>query len=115
MDAAALCSAAGVSAALGLALAEGISPKLIRASRYLQGALLAPVFYPDDEEVGIGQFTTSFARAHDRLPLVQEALAYAAVLRAQGITPPEWPEIYVVQGTQIRPKTFLSQSSLKPR
>ncbi len=84
------------------ATAEGVSPRLLRAERYLQGALLAPGFYPDEDDPACGPFSLAFARVRGRPPTVGEAIAYAAVIDARGAERPDWPPFYRVDGDRIR-------------
>jgi hypothetical protein len=67
-----------------LARAEGAGPRLLGAARYLDGALLAPGFYPEDEDAEIGPFVTEFASRRGRPPGLWEALAYGACARPRG-------------------------------
>lgn len=94
-----------------LATAEGASPKLVeQAGRYLQGALLAPGFFPDPDDPTCGPFVARFTQAYGRAPGPWEAFAYEAVRAvAAARTPAEaaawrsrWPVVYRVDGRDVR-------------
>ena len=94
-----------------LATAEGASQKLVdQAGRYLQGALLAPGFFPDPDDATCAAFVTRFTEAYGRAPGPWEAFAYEAIRAvAAARTPAEaaawrsrWPLVYRVDGARIR-------------
>ena len=62
-----------------LATADGLGPRfLFSAGRYTQGALLAPVFFPDESDPLAGPFVTRFREQFTDEPTVADALAYDA-------------------------------------
>jgi len=94
-----------------LATAEGASPKLLdSAGRYLQGALLAPGFFPDPDDPDCGPFVARFSEEYGRPPGAWEAFAYEAVRAAGSARSPaelaswrsRWPRVYRVDGAGAR-------------
>jgi ABC-type branched-subunit amino acid transport system substrate-binding protein len=94
-----------------LATAEGASGKLLEsAGRYLQGALLAPGFFPDAADPSCGPFVAKFAEDYGRPPGAWEAFAYEAVRAAATARSAadlvafrsRWPRVYRVDGSQVR-------------
>ena len=67
--------------AIGLAAtADGVSATLVsRAGRYLQGALLAPGYYPDDKSAGSGVLVRRFLQQAGHPPSLLEAFAHDAI------------------------------------
>jgi branched-chain amino acid transport system substrate-binding protein len=66
--------------ALLCATADGLSPKLLAsAGRYVQGALLAPVFYPDAADQRIAPFVERFRALFGEEPGAADALSFDAV------------------------------------
>src|SRR5262249_42768876 len=57
-----------------LSTAEDLSPRVLRESRYLQGALLAPGYYPEEDS-----FVQQYRGEHGDDPKLFEAFAYDAV------------------------------------
>jgi ABC-type branched-subunit amino acid transport system substrate-binding protein len=63
-----------------LATADGLTQRHLAASRrYLQGALLAPGFYPDETAAGSGPLIKRFRLDHGRPPSLLEALGFDSV------------------------------------
>lgn len=59
--------------------AEGLDGRyLAEAGRYSEGALLAPGYYPDDQDPASRQFLDDFIAAYGRAPKQSEAYAYDA-------------------------------------
>lgn len=94
-----------------LATAEGASPKLLdSAGRYLQGALLAPGFFPDPDDPDCGPFVARFSEEYGHPPGAWEAFAYEAVRAAATAGSPaelaswrsRWPRVYRVDGDHAR-------------
>lgn len=66
--------------ALLCATADGLSPKLLQSvGRYVQGALLAPVFYPDAADQQIAPFVERFRQSFGDEPGAADALSFDAV------------------------------------
>jgi branched-chain amino acid transport system substrate-binding protein len=63
--------------------AEGLDGRyLAEAGRYSQGSLLAPGYFPDDQDPASKQFLDDFIAAYGRAPKQNEAYAYDAALLA---------------------------------
>ncbi len=63
-----------------LATADGLTPQLLAgAGRYVQGAVLAPVFYADAADARLAPFVDKFRAAYGDEPGAADALAYDAV------------------------------------
>jgi branched-chain amino acid transport system substrate-binding protein len=68
-----------------LPMANDLSPRLLQnAGRYVQGALLAPGFFADDDDPRSRAFVESYRAAYGQDPHATEAYAYdgVAILRA---------------------------------
>jgi branched-chain amino acid transport system substrate-binding protein len=66
--------------ALLLATADGVTPKFIAsAGRYVQGAVLAPVFYADAADANLAPFVEKFRASYGDEPGAADALAFDAV------------------------------------
>ncbi|MCC6996065.1 MAG: penicillin-binding protein activator [Deltaproteobacteria bacterium] len=64
-----------------LSTAEGLSPDLLRAAgRYVQGALLAPGFYPDESEPALADYVRRYRGSFGEEPSLFDASAYDAAL-----------------------------------
>jgi ABC-type branched-subunit amino acid transport system substrate-binding protein len=62
------------------ATADGISEKFLTSTaKYLQGAILAPTFYPDLNEPRVAAFVERYRTAYGEDPNVLDALAFDAV------------------------------------
>jgi ABC-type branched-subunit amino acid transport system substrate-binding protein len=71
--------------ALLLATADGLSVKLLQsAGRYVQGAVLAPVFYADAADGRLGPFVEKFRGQYGEEPGAADALGYDAVQAVRG-------------------------------
>lgn len=58
---------------------EGLDARyMVEAGRYSEGALLAPGYYPDDQDAASKQFLDDFIAAYGRAPKQSEAYAYDA-------------------------------------
>lgn len=63
-----------------LATADGLSERLLRsAGRYVQGAILAPGFFPDESARGSGPLARRFRESRGQSPGLVEALGHDAV------------------------------------
>ncbi|MCK5797299.1 MAG: ABC transporter substrate-binding protein, partial [Deltaproteobacteria bacterium] len=64
-----------------LATADGLSSRLLRsAGRYVQGAVLAPGFYPDPTSPRLGPLLRAYERAAGHAPSLVEAFAHDAIV-----------------------------------
>jgi branched-chain amino acid transport system substrate-binding protein len=62
-----------------LSTAVGLGPQLLRnAGRYVQGALLAPGFFPDGDDPRSGRFVTQYRLLYGQDPGAADAYAYDA-------------------------------------
>jgi ABC-type branched-subunit amino acid transport system substrate-binding protein len=62
------------------ATADGINEKFLTSTaKYLQGAVLAPTFYPDLNEPRVAAFVERYKTAYGEDPNVLDALAFDAV------------------------------------
>jgi branched-chain amino acid transport system substrate-binding protein len=62
-----------------LSTAVGLGPQLLRnAGRYVQGALLAPGFFPDGDDPRAGRFVTQYRLLYGQDPGAADAYAYDA-------------------------------------
>jgi ABC-type branched-subunit amino acid transport system substrate-binding protein len=93
-----------------LATAEGATQKLLDAAgRYLQGALLAPGFFPDPADDVAGPFVTRFTEEYGHAPGAWEAFAWEAVRAAAaartaaelGGWRSRWPAVYRVSRAEV--------------
>jgi hypothetical protein len=64
-----------------LSTAEALGPRFLRGTgRYTRGALLAPGFYPDENDARIGAYVARFRLAHNDEPTYLDAYAHDAAL-----------------------------------
>jgi branched-chain amino acid transport system substrate-binding protein len=62
------------------ATADGLNDKFLQSTaKHIQGAVLAPVFYPDQNEPKLKAFVERYRRSHAEDPSSLDALAYDAV------------------------------------
>jgi branched-chain amino acid transport system substrate-binding protein len=62
------------------ATADGINEKFLQSTaKYIQGAVLAPVFYPDQNEPRLKAFVEKYHQSYNEDPSLADALAYDAV------------------------------------
>jgi ABC-type branched-subunit amino acid transport system substrate-binding protein len=62
-----------------LSTADGLTARLVNASRYIQGAVLAPGFYPDDGAPKAGALIRRYRDSQGSAPSLVAALAFDAV------------------------------------
>ncbi len=75
--------ATGKQAAL-YATADGLNDKLLASTaKYLQGAVLAPVFYADQNEPRVKTFVERYRKSYGEEPSLLDALAFDAVRAAR--------------------------------
>ena len=66
------------------ATADGLNERFLQSTaKYLEGAILAPVFYPDQADPRAAEFLTRYRSAYNEEPSILDALAFDAVRAAR--------------------------------